>query len=285
MTMKPESSPDNTYILGHSHAEMVRLTEQDHHITEGMGGLFPEQPDLSGINRILDVACGPGGWPLEVAYAYPDIQVVGIDVDEGMISYATELARAARLDNVSFRVMNAIEPLDFPDAIFDLVNARFMVGFLPTTLWPAVLGEFMRIIRPGGIIRLTEQEWTGCSSTAYETTQRLTFRASLRARVNFNQDARHIGITPRLRRFLHQAGCVNIEEKATALDFSSGSPAHVNVAQDLVVAQQLLVPFKVMMGVATQEELDQLNHQIQRDMPADDFYGIMYFLTLWGQRP
>ncbi len=135
--MKPESSPDNTYILGHSHAEMVRLTEQDHHITEGMGGLFPEQPDLSGINRILDVACGPGGWPLEVAYAYPDKQVVGIDVDEGMISYATELARAARLDNVSFRVMNAIEPLDFPDAYFDLVNARFMVGFLPTTLWPA----------------------------------------------------------------------------------------------------------------------------------------------------
>src|SRR5207248_1297596 len=137
-----------------------------------------EQPDLSGIHRILDVACGPGGWPLEVGHAYQDIEVVGIDIDPGMISYATEQARAAQLDNVFFQVMNALDPLDFPDAFFDLVNARFMVGFLPTTAWPTVLGEFLRITRPGGIIRLTEQEWTGCSSSSYETTQRLTFRAS-----------------------------------------------------------------------------------------------------------
>jgi len=195
-------------------------------------------------------------------------------------------ARASQLSNASFRVMNALEPLDFPDAYFDLTNARFMVGFLPPTAWPTVLGEFMRITRRGGIIRLTEQEWTGCSSTAYETAQRLTFRASVRAGVNsFNQDARHIGITPRLRRFLHQAGCVDLEHVAYALDFSAGTAAHVNFYQDLSMAQQLLHPFKVAMGVATEEQLDHIDRKIQIEMMQDDFYGIIYLLTVWGKRP
>jgi len=286
MTMSPEPpASDNTYILGHSVTEMVRLTEQDRHFTEGMGGLLPEQADLSGINRVLDVACGPGGWVLALAQANPQMQAVGIDIDGGMIAYATEQARASRLDNAQFRVMNALDPLDFPDAFFDLINARFMVGFLPKIAWPTVLGEFMRITRSGGIIRLTEQEWTGCSSAAYETAQRLTFLASLRAGVNFAPDARHIGITPRLRRFLQQAGCVDLKQVAYALDFSVGTAAHLNVYQDLSVAQQLMQPFKMAMGVATQEELEHLNHQIPIEMLSEDFYGIMYLLTVWGERP
>jgi SAM-dependent methyltransferase len=133
MTTSPEPpARDNTYILGHSVTEMVRLTEQDRHFNKAMGGLLPEQADLSGIRRVLDVACGPGGWALELAQAYPQMQVVAIDIDPGMISYATEQARASGLDNARFLVMNALDPLDFPDASFDLVNARFMVGFLPT---------------------------------------------------------------------------------------------------------------------------------------------------------
>src|SRR5438105_446444 len=231
MTELPQA--DNTYILGHTSAEMVRLTEQDRHFTEAMGGPLPEFTDLSSSHRVLDVACGPGGWCLELAQAYPQMQVVGVDIDEGMIRYATEQAAAGRLDNVSFRTMNVLDPLDFPNGFFDLVNARFMVGFLPPKTWPTVLGEFMRITRSGGILHLTEQEWTGCSSAAYETTQRLTFQASLRAGVNaFPGDARHVGITPRLQGFLQQAGCVNLQEAVYTLDFSAGTPAHLKVYQD-----------------------------------------------------
>ncbi len=287
MTTSPEFSeqPTNTYILGHTATEKVRLIEQDRHFTQAMGGLLVEQEDLSGIHRVLDVACGPGGWALELAEQYPHMQVVGVDIDAGMIEYATTLARASRLDNVTFRLMNALDPLDFPTASFDLVNARFLVGFLPTTAWPRVLQEFARINRRGGIIRLTEQEWTGCSSPAYETAQRLTFRSSVRAGVNFAADARQIGITPRLHRFLHQAGYVDIQETAHAIDFSAGTPAHRNVCQDLLIAQQVLQPFKIGMGVATQDHLDQLQQQMTLEMLMDNFYGIMYLLTTWGKKP
>src|SRR5258708_2172660 len=124
-------SSDNTYILGHTATEMVRLTEQDRLITIGMDGLLPELPDLAGIKRVLDVACGPGDWALDLAQKYQHLQVQGIDIDGGMIDYATTQARAGGLDNATFRVMNAIEPLDFPDNTFDLVNARFLAGFVP----------------------------------------------------------------------------------------------------------------------------------------------------------
>src|SRR6266436_6885658 len=103
-----------------SGAEMARLMDQDRLITRGMGGLFPERSDLSGIQRILDVACGPGGWAQEVAFAYPEIEVVGFDISRAMIDYANAFARVQGLHNLSFQVMDILQPLTFPDSSFDL---------------------------------------------------------------------------------------------------------------------------------------------------------------------
>src|SRR5437763_15648517 len=118
-----------------SGAEMARLLEQDRLITKGMGGLFSERSDLSGIQRILDVGCGPGGWAQEVAFAYPEVEVVGFDVSRAMINYARTRSQVQHLDNVHFYVMDARQPLDFPNNSFDLVNARF-VAFLGPAVWP-----------------------------------------------------------------------------------------------------------------------------------------------------
>ncbi len=94
--MQQDDSALNTYILGHTDTEKVRLIEQDRHFNQAMGGLLAEQAeaDLSTVHRVLDVACGPGGWALDLAQQYPDIQVVGVDIDEGMIEYANTMARA-----------------------------------------------------------------------------------------------------------------------------------------------------------------------------------------------
>jgi len=286
MTMSPEPpASDNTYILGHSVTEMVRLTEQDRHFTESMGGLLPEQADLSGINRVLDVACGPGGWVLALAQANPQMQAVGIDIDGGMIAYATEQARASRLDNAQFRVMNALDPLDFPDAFFDLVNARFIEGFIPVTAWPGVIQEVLRITRQGGIIRLTDCEWGMTNSFAYQRLLGISIRAMQIAGLSHSPDGRNYGITPLLHRFLRDAGCVNVQEKPHSLDFSAGTEAHFGCYQDFSIGYQLMQPFQVNMGVTTQQEVEQLHRQLTMEMLADDFCGIMYFLTAWGEKP
>src|SRR5947209_452015 len=130
-----DTSPnrDHTYFMDtESGAEMARLLDQDRLVTKGMGGLFPElsPSELSHIQRILDIGCGPGGWAQEVAFGYPEKEVVGIDISNAMIEYATDQARVQGLQNATFLVRNALEPFDFPNESFDLVNGRLM-GFLP----------------------------------------------------------------------------------------------------------------------------------------------------------
>src|SRR5947199_4835220 len=141
MTSEP-SKGDNVYFNNpESGVEMARLIDQDRYVTEGMGGLLAERSnDFSGIHRILDMACGPGGWALEIAYTHPEIEVVGFDISQAMIDYARARAQVQGLDNASFYVMDATKPLDFPESSFDLVNAR-TIGFFPTTVWPNLMRE------------------------------------------------------------------------------------------------------------------------------------------------
>src|SRR5260370_21869077 len=123
-------------------------------LTEAMGGPPPEQSAqaLEHIHDVLDIGCGPGGWVHTVAQTYPQTQATGIDVSTTMITYAQAIAHVMRLGNAHFCVMDATRPLDFPDASFDLVNARLVSGFLLSEQWPLLLAECTRMLRPGGIV-------------------------------------------------------------------------------------------------------------------------------------
>ena len=131
MTENQSEKPGHTYVMDpESPTEMARLMLQDRFITEGMQGIFSERSNLGNIQAILDVGCGPGGWALDVAHTYPDKAVVGVDISTTMITYAQAQATAQRLTNVTFAVMNALEPLNFAEETFDLVNVRFAIGFV-----------------------------------------------------------------------------------------------------------------------------------------------------------
>lgn len=266
-----------------SGAEMGRLLAQDHLITKGMGGLFSERRDLSGIHRILDVACGPGGWALEVAYTYPEIEVVGFDISRAMIDYARAQARVQNLDNVDFVVMDIQKALDFPDASFDLVNARF-INFLPVTGWPKLMQEFQRITRPRGTIRLTESEWWYfTNSPALENLNAMIIRALKLQGGSFSE--RFTGVLPMLGRFLLDAGCASVNYKSHVIDYSFGTEAYEGFRRDATVVFKLFQPFIVRMGVATQEEVKQLYDRMQLEMLEEDFRGLMMPLTAWGEKP
>src|SRR5438105_3371931 len=268
-----------------SGAEMARLLTQDRLITRGMGGLFSERSDLSGIHRILDAACGPGGWALEVAYTYPEIEVVGFDISRAMIDYARAQARVQGLDNADFVVMDIQKPLDFPTESFDLVNARF-INFLPAAAWPKLMQEFKRITRPGGTIRLTESEWWYfTNSPALEDLNSLIIRALKLQGESFSESGRFTGVLPMLGRFLLDAGCASVNYRSHVIDYSFGTEAYVGFRRDAAVVFKLFQPFIVRMGVATQEEVDQLYDRMQMEMLREDFRGLMLPLTAWGEKP
>lgn len=288
MSMSSEQSKEtreNTYVIdSESAAEMARLMRQDHLLTRGMGGLFPEGFDLSQVQDILDIACGPGGWVQEIAFAHTDIEVTGVDISERMIAYAQAQAQAQRLPNAHFQVMNALKPLEFPDNSFDLVNTRLIVAFMLPEVWPTFVRECQRILRPGGILRLTDLEWGLSNKIAFERISDQFNQALHKAGQSFSPNGTHMGILPMLRRFVSDAGFANIGQKAHVIDFSYGLEAHEGFYHDLAAAFKLLQPFISKEGIASPEELDETYQQALREMTEEDFCGIWVLLTVWGYK-
>jgi ubiquinone/menaquinone biosynthesis C-methylase UbiE len=288
-TESPEPIPPyltpSTYLLdANDEAEMARLLIQDQFFMQFTGGLFPEGLDLSPVHDVLDIACGSGGWVNHVARAYPEKKVMGIDLSIRMLMYARTQALVYELPNARYRLMNALKPLDFPDASFDLVNGRFLFAFMPPAEWPKLLKECYRVLRPGGIMRLTEGEYGISNSLAYEQMRVLNMRLLKAAGLSFSPDGQHIGIVPMLCPLLKQAGFQQIQHKALSIDYSSGTDAQGIMYQNHLVSFELARPVLLKHGIATPEELDRLSKQALEEMRSDNFYALQFFLTAWGRK-
>jgi hypothetical protein len=94
-----------------------------------------------------------------------------------------------------------------------------------------------------------------------------------------------VGATVMLRRYLRDAGCVNIQERPSIMDFSAGSEFYQPMTQQWVIVFELVEPFLLGTGVTTKPELDRLRHQFSIEMLQDNFQGIVYMLTTWGEKP
>jgi len=288
--MTPESSKgdDNKYFITDSDAELARLVEQERALTRALGGLLPEQTDQAAfvepLQRVLDAACGSGGWAIHLAQTYPHLQVMGFDIDANMIGYATTQATAGKLENASFQVMNALLSLDYPDNFFDLVNARFL-SVIGRSAWPQVVQELFRVTRPGGFIRLTEAEDNSVTtSPAFERMEVIVLNAFRLGGFTFSSTGRSTAIPPKLPSFLRNVGCQKIRYHASMVDWSIGTPAHAPLAEDFKLFFRLLQPFLIGVGAATEEELEQLHRDIEIELLADDFCAFWTFYTVLGQK-
>jgi len=265
--------------------EMVRLNRQGRIFTEAMGGVLAEQKDLSAIQDILDLACGPGEWAMQVAREYPEKRVVGVDLSKRMIEYASVQAEADDI-NATFQVMDIAKPLLFPDASFDLINTRVIMGFMKREAWLPLLSECLRVLRPGGILRITEQEAVLGNNAIFETYCTWWYRAFQQAGQAFSlQGQHHLGVTLELKRLLTQAGFVAAKHTAHALDFSAGAEAHESTLEDFIDALKLGAPFLIRLGIATQEQITELREQMQELIGREGFCGYWFFMTVWAQKP
>ncbi len=278
---------ENSYIMdSESATEMARLMIQNHATTMALGGLFPERrDDLEGCDRILDIGCGPGGWVLDVAQKYPDKQVVGLDISNLMIRYARAQAFSQRLENAEFTVMNALEPLQFDDNSFDLVNARFIVGFVARNAWLPLLKECLRVLRPGGLIRLTEGDLGTSTSTSYDELGMMIPTLLKVSGLSFSPDGRSVGIIPVLPRLLREAGFKELGKMAHVIVNAPGEPGSSMWIEDFKVTTQTLLPVLVKLQITTLEKFNQLYEQAMLDTLSPEFSALLYFVTLWATKP
>lgn len=102
---------------------------------------------LTGAERVLDCACGPGLVSCYLAdYAR---EVVGVDLTQAMVDQGRAAAASRGLANVSFQTGSATE-LPFDDGEFDVTVSRYAFHHLENP--EAAFREMVRVTRPGGRI-------------------------------------------------------------------------------------------------------------------------------------
>ncbi|MGH3581788.1 MAG: class I SAM-dependent methyltransferase, partial [Mycobacterium sp.] len=104
--------------------------------------------DLRSGERVLELACGPGGVGMAAAASVgPHGAVVLSDIAPEMTAIAAERAEKAGLTNVTTREVD-IERIDYPDAAFDKVLCREGLMLVPDPA--SAVREARRILRPAG---------------------------------------------------------------------------------------------------------------------------------------
>jgi ubiquinone/menaquinone biosynthesis C-methylase UbiE len=264
---------------------MIRLFNLDFPAIKRTGKIFPEQADLSHVRSVLDVACGSGEWVIQTAHAYPQIQVMGIDSSAELIDSARAQAHSSQLHNASFKVLNPLQPFDFPAGSFDLINVRFLASLIPAETWPAFLKECFRITRQHGIIRLSETDMPISNSHAFEKMNGMISRALWLQKHTFSPTGRTLGITPMLSGLLQDAGYEDIQKTICVTNFSTGRDGHTDLAQEFARTYKLVQPLLIQAGMGDQQELDQVYQQMLAEMQSESFCALAYCLTVWGKKP
>jgi SAM-dependent methyltransferase len=137
--------PEHTYIHGTEPSEQERLAG----LNRITNATFIQFLNVAPGTRVLEVGSGLGILANEVAAAATGVEVVGIEVS------AEQLAAARPQPRVTFSQGDA-HAIDFPDASFDLVYARYLLEHVADP--DRVLREMRRVARPGGRVAVCEND-------------------------------------------------------------------------------------------------------------------------------
>lgn len=121
-----------------------------------MGKRYVELLQKSGFTRgkVLDAGCGFGTIPVEIAKAFPDVEITAIDLGEPLLELGESQAREAGVDDrIAFQIGD-VEKLDFPDDSFDLVINTFMLHIVENPV--TMLNELERVSMADGRIMITD---------------------------------------------------------------------------------------------------------------------------------
>lgn len=104
--------------------------------------------------RILDLGCGTGSTTLLLKQAFPEAEVIGLDLSPYMLVMANRKAKAAGLD-IQWRHGKA-EETGLPEASFDLVTASLLFHETPPAVAKSILRESFRLLKGGGQVLMLD---------------------------------------------------------------------------------------------------------------------------------
>jgi arsenite methyltransferase len=131
-------------------------------LTERLGNMIA----IDSRDRMLDVACGRGDSALHLARVF-GCAVIGVDYGKENVEFANAAAATAGLaQSVQFQRGDA-ESLGFPDSSFSVVICECAFCTFPGK--DKAAREFMRVLRPGGRLGLSDLTRVGPLPPELET--------------------------------------------------------------------------------------------------------------------
>lgn len=136
-------------------------------------------PFVQGKSRVLDLGCNAGKITLELATHFAVEEVVGVDLDSGLVKSAHETKQSAlsegrRVGNVSFEEFDFANTWPFTGRAaggkWDVILLLSVVKWVHLNNSDAVLVELFRrlfeIVVPGGFLVLEPQDWANYKRAA-----------------------------------------------------------------------------------------------------------------------
>jgi ubiquinone/menaquinone biosynthesis C-methylase UbiE len=107
--------------------------------------------DLSKLNRILDLGCGPAPIPIGLADRFNDLHITAVDASQEMLDIASEQIKLRNLNSPINLVNGAIPGLKeiFKDEEFDIIIAKDLLHHLPD---PIVFWEEIKSLSGKGTL-------------------------------------------------------------------------------------------------------------------------------------
>jgi hypothetical protein len=143
-----------------------------------------------------------------------------------------------------------------------------------------LLREFLRVLRPGGVARLTDEEviHRSTSPAAMRFCEMLLCALFPAGRL-FTQASS--GLTAHLAPLLSQHGYQQVQTREYALLFRAGAPEGLTYAEDGVHVFRTLRPFLQKWGRMSKDYVD-IRQQTINEIHRPDFSATWQLLTAWG---
>ena len=106
--------------------------------------------------NIIELGCGAAKFSRDLLKRYPGCRVSGLEVDS--IQHEKNLQNPQ--DGLTFLAAGA-QQIPFPDASFDLAIMLKSLHHVPVELMRLALDEIARVVRPGGLLYVSEPVYAG----------------------------------------------------------------------------------------------------------------------------
>lgn len=285
MAIQRQAPPSSYFTNAESAVEASRLIRQDQLYTRRIG-LLPPGVDGQELKSVLDLGCGPGGWLLDLAAAYP-ITGVGVDISPTMIMIANQLRDAEKesnpnVESITFVEADARGPLPFPSGHFNYVQIRLGLSWLWKPLWEGALRECYRVLTPGGILFISDLELSLSNKPTIEQAHAIPPVAYAPTGALFTPTGRSMGLLTGLPPLIKRVGFVEQHISLHHLDSSRDSPDYELLLELMRIIHLDMKAFLEQNGYP---DVQALHEKAMIEWQEEDFVGISVHFSNWSRKP